>query len=117
LLVWASLLSVIIGFSPNTDQRFVLAGELLIIPPIVLNWHLYAFFARTRGVLFAVAAIPLHLMYYLVNGVSAAWGWFVHLLVGEPWRDAATEAYHEVGVRTWPPVPAKRGFGAEVRSP
>lgn len=116
VLVWASLLSVIIGFSPNTTQRWVLAGEMLIIPVLVLNWHLYAFFARTKGVLFTMAVIPLHLLYYLVNGVSAGVGWLVHLMVGEPWRDATTEAYHEVGVRTWPPVPAKREFGAEVRT-
>jgi glycosyltransferase involved in cell wall biosynthesis len=116
LLVWASLLSVIIGFSPNTTQRWVVAGELLIVPVFVLNWHLYAFFARVRGVFFTLAVIPLHLLYYLVNGVSAGFGWLVHLMVGEPWRDATTEAYHEVGVRTWPPVPAKRGFGAEART-
>jgi hypothetical protein len=117
ILAWASLLCVVIGFGPNTSQRWVIAGELLIIPVLALNWHLYAFFARVRGVFFALAAIPLHLMYYLVNGVSAAYGWFAHQVVGEPWRDAATEAYHEVGLRTWPPVPAKRGFGAEARTP
>lgn len=117
VLVWASLLCVLIGFSPNTTQRWVLAGEMLIIPVLILNWHLYAFFARARGPLFALAVIPLHLMYYLVNGISAAFGWLVHLVVGEPWRDAATEAFHEVGVRTWPPVPAKREFGVEARTP
>lgn len=116
VLVWASLLAVIIGFSPNTTQRWVVAGELLIVPVFVLNWHLYAFFARVRGVFFTLAVIPLHLLYYLVNGVSAGIGWLVHLTVGEPWRDATTEAYHEVGVRTWPPVPAKRDFGAEART-
>jgi glycosyltransferase involved in cell wall biosynthesis len=79
---------------------------------LLFSAPLYAFFLRRRGLLFLVAAIPMHLMYYLLNGVSAALGWLLHQLFGAPRPDPAIEAYHELGVKMWPPVPNKRQFGA-----
>ena len=73
---------------------------------------LYAFFLRRRGLPFLLAAVPMHLMYYLLNGVSAATGWLLHQLFGAPRPDPAVEAFHELGVKMWPPVPSKRTFGA-----
>lgn len=46
-----------------------LAGLLLL-----LNWRLYAFLARRRGLGFALAAIPWHWLYYLYNCVSFTLG-------------------------------------------
>jgi GT2 family glycosyltransferase len=46
-----------------------LAGLLL-----VLNWQLYAFLARRRGLGFALAAIPWHWLYYLYNSLSFTLG-------------------------------------------
>jgi len=37
---------------------------------MVLNRNLYAFFLRQRGIFFAAACIPLHLLYYLYSGLS-----------------------------------------------
>lgn len=37
---------------------------------IYLNWGLYQFFAEKRGVLFAIKVFPLHLLYYIYNGIS-----------------------------------------------
>ena len=48
------------------------AGLALLL--LVLNWRLYAFFARRRGVAFALAAIPWHWLYYLYNNLSFALG-------------------------------------------
>jgi Glycosyl transferase family 2 len=37
---------------------------------VFLNRQLYVFFWRTRGLLFAAASVPLHLLYYLYSGLS-----------------------------------------------
>jgi GT2 family glycosyltransferase len=50
------------------------AAALLIV--IALNWHLYGFFARERGVPFAIAAVPLHLLYFLYSGLAFLYVWF-----------------------------------------
>ena len=75
---------------------------------LVLNRGLYGFFVRTRGFWFACAVLPLHTLYYLNNGFAVLFGWALHHLFGEPMPDATTQAYAEVGVEMWPPVPAKK---------
>jgi glycosyltransferase involved in cell wall biosynthesis len=74
---------------------------------ILLNFPLWRFFARVRGPGFAVLVIPAHLMYYLLNGISFGVGMLLQHLIGPPLRDPTTEAYAEVGVQRWPPVPSK----------
>jgi glycosyltransferase involved in cell wall biosynthesis len=75
---------------------------------LVLNQALYRFFVKTRGVLFALAVIPLHTLYYITNGFAVVYGWTLHHLFGDPMPDATTQAYAEVGVDMWPPVPSKK---------
>lgn len=77
----------------------------------------YRFLARANGVIFAIAAIPLHLLYYLLNGICASAGWLLHHAVGEPAPEAAVQAWAEVGVRRWPPVPLKLGQGPWASAP
>jgi hypothetical protein len=74
---------------------------------------LYAFFARVRGWRFAVTVVPLHLLYYVMNGVSVAVGWLLHHLVGEPRPDPAIEAYVESGVLRDPPMAPQARSGAQ----
>lgn len=73
------------------------------------NLPLWRFFARVRGVWFSLRIVPVHLLYYLMNGVSFAGGLFLQQLVGPPIPDPTTEAYAEVGVQRWPPVPSRHG--------
>ena len=68
----------------------------------------HRFFVRERGVAFALAVLPLELLFYLVNGVALAVGWTLRELLGEPRPAPRIEAFAEVGLRTWPPVPARR---------
>jgi hypothetical protein len=82
------------------------AGALAIV--VGVNRALYEFFFKSRGLLFALAVIPLHTLYYVNNGVAVLYGWALHHLFGEPMPDATTQAYAEVGVDMWPPVPAKK---------
>jgi len=42
---------------------------------IILNRDLYAFFFRQHGPFFAIACIPLHLLYYLYSGLSYLYVW------------------------------------------
>jgi hypothetical protein len=42
---------------------------------VALNRKLYLFFFRQRGVLFAMACVGLHLLYYLYSGFSYLYAW------------------------------------------
>jgi hypothetical protein len=46
-----------------------------LLAAIVLNWTLYRFLARQGGVGFAVACVPLHLLYFLYSAGSYAIVW------------------------------------------
>jgi hypothetical protein len=50
----------------------------MVVGVIAGNFRLLRWFARERGVPFALAVVPLRLLYYLLNGFSAAVGWFQH---------------------------------------
>jgi hypothetical protein len=54
----------------------------LALALLALNWRLYAFFARRRGLAFALAAIPWHWLYYLYNSLSFALGTLHYWLRG-----------------------------------
>jgi GT2 family glycosyltransferase len=56
-----------------------LVAALLALLLVWLNFDLYRFFARKRGVWFALCAIPLHWLYYLYNAVSFAIGVALYL--------------------------------------
>jgi hypothetical protein len=70
------------------------------------------FVARERGVVIAIRVIPLHFIHYLLAGVSFALAWLLHHVVGEPQRHATDDAFAELGIETWPPVPRRRVTGA-----
>ena len=52
-------------------------------------------------------ALPLLIMFYLANGLSAISGWIAYSLVGAPMPPADVLAFEEIGVETWPPVPQR----------
>jgi glycosyltransferase involved in cell wall biosynthesis len=105
-LVWLALF----GFIAAAWTRRAVVAEislLLLVPVILLNWAMLRFFWRVRGLGFALAVVPLHLQYYLLNGVSAIVGLLLHHSVGAPMPDPTVDAFAEVGLQRWPPVPAK----------
>ncbi len=73
---------------------------------VILNLHFYRFLREQRGLAFALRAIPLHLLYYFVSGISAIVGWMLHHLVGAPQPPQETAARGGVGIQSWPPSPA-----------
>ena len=110
VLVWAAIASAALAWSTR-DTRWLLATGALLLAVIGGSSDLYACFARLRGFRFALAAMPLHLLYYATNGVSVCLGWIIHHAVGEPRPDPLVEAYAEVGLVRDPPLPARRRSG------
>jgi len=72
LLCAAMLSGLLVGFPKGPFVRAATAGGLVAcaVLLIFLNRDLYRFFARKRGLVFAVGTVPLHWLYYLYCGVS-----------------------------------------------
>ncbi len=105
-LVWLSAALLVLA-AVRRSPKLAGVALLLLVPVIALNWPLWRYMAGLRGVLFAIAIVPLHLMYYALNGVSFLLGLLLQQTVGAPVPDPTTAAYAEVGVQRWPPVPAR----------
>ena len=84
---------------------FGVLGCLALV--VAMSVPVYRFYHRTRGLWFTLRIIPLHLCYYLLNGLAAGTGWFMHHLVGAPAPTPEVQAFAEVGLQTWPPLPRK----------
>jgi glycosyltransferase involved in cell wall biosynthesis len=82
---------------------------IVLLGAIALNLPAYLFFAKARGIPFAAVVAPLHLLMQSVNGLGLCAGWVLRDAVGDREPDAATQAYAEVGVEIWPPVPRAKG--------
>ena len=106
VLVGLAALTVVVALGAGNARWLVLAG-LLWLPVLWFNRRLYGFFGQQRGLWFALRAVPLHLIYYFLNGMAVGWGWLVHHAVGEPQPAVAVQAFSEVGLESWPPVPRK----------
>lgn len=100
----------------------VLAMALHVILPVnALRWialaaaaavlvgaaPLFQFLASERDPLFAVCCLPLQLLHYVTTGISVVFAWSLHQTVGEPKRNVADDAFAEVGLETWPPIPRR----------
>jgi glycosyltransferase involved in cell wall biosynthesis len=106
ILVWLAVLGVLA--SAWTRSGALLAAALLLLVPVVLlNLPLHRFFYHQRGLLFSIGVIPMHLMYYVLNGVSVGFGILLNETFGAPMPDPTVDAYSEVGLQRWPPVPSK----------
>ena len=62
------LVYVLLGLS--IMGHFVYWGIAVLLSVVALNFQFYSFLAHRRGVPFALAAIPLHLLYHFYNGLS-----------------------------------------------
>lgn len=61
-------------------SEVLLVGLGALLALTLANLPTYAWFARERGLMFAVAIVPLHLAYYVSNALAAAVGIGQHLL-------------------------------------
>jgi glycosyltransferase involved in cell wall biosynthesis len=107
VLIWAMLSFLVAAlWLRRTDLLF--AAIACLTPVVLVNLRLYAFFARRRSLWFALRVVPIHVLYYVLNGVAAGFGWALHQLLGGPSPDPIIQATSEIGLKTWPPVPTRR---------
>jgi hypothetical protein len=95
------LVASIVTNGPLLD--YLAAASIAIV--ILRGWPLYMFFLRKRGPFFLVCAIVLHLINYVTAAVSITWGAFLAVMIGEARPDPAIEAFSELNLTAWPPVP------------
>ncbi|MEO0438049.1 MAG: glycosyltransferase [Pseudomonadota bacterium] len=65
-------IDLFMGFDAGPTLSVLMAALLLFF--LVLNWRLYRFFSRKRGLYFALAAIPWHFLFYLCSGLAFTLG-------------------------------------------
>jgi hypothetical protein len=87
----------------------MISASVVLLGAIAINLRASLFFAKARGIYFAIAVAPLHLLMQATSGVGLCAGWLLRDAVGDRAPDAAMQAYSEVGVETWPPVPRATG--------
>jgi hypothetical protein len=105
-LVGVALAALAVAAVWRTPWALLIAG-LAIVTVILGNLPLYRFLRRAAGLPFALGSVPLHFGYYIVSGLAVVCANVLHHLVGPPAPPAELQAFAEVGVQTWPPVPAK----------
>jgi GT2 family glycosyltransferase len=72
--VLVMLACLVLPFGAIRTELFVLSAVAFFLV-IILNRTLYTFFLRQRGFLFALACIPLHLLYYLYSMLGYLYVW------------------------------------------
>ena len=85
----------------------VAISAIAALTVVALNARLFWCLGRAGGVAVALGSVPLHLLFYFSNGLSAVSGAIVYSLVGAPLPPADVAAFEEVGVETWPPLPSR----------
>jgi glycosyltransferase involved in cell wall biosynthesis len=82
-------------------------GVVALIGLLFTNLPLHRFYARTRGYGFAILSAPLHIFVQVVSAAALCTGWILRDAFGDVSPDATTQAYSEVGLEMWPPVPRR----------
>lgn len=103
-VVWLAFILATVALV-RLDWHWLVAAAVAVTGVLVLNIPLYRFFGRVRGFPFAIGVVPLHLVYYIINGVSVMVAFALHQTVGDPKPPASVQAFAERGVVKWPPVP------------
>lgn len=98
-------LAMIAAFLPRPHVS--LNGGIALAVLLAANLPVYRFYLRARGLGFAIAAAPLHLLTQAISAVALCTGWVLRETIGDRLRDATTQAYSEVGLETWPPIPKR----------
>jgi hypothetical protein len=80
---------------------------LAVLVLLSTNLPVHRFYTKARGFGFATLAAPIHLIVQAVAAAALCTGWILRYLIGDVSPDATTQAYSEVGLEIWPPVPRK----------
>jgi hypothetical protein len=66
--------------APFLGKSMLAAGTLLLLIVVAVNIRFFAWCARLRGVSFALAVVPLHVLHYVVNATAVAFATARYLL-------------------------------------
>jgi hypothetical protein len=88
---------------PSETVKFVVALVVLLFT----NLPLHRFYTNARGLGFALLSAPLHISVQIVSAAALCTGWILRDVLGDVSPDATTQAYSEVGLEIWPPVPRR----------
>jgi hypothetical protein len=81
MLAWVGVGSLLLSLRfPKCVYALFPALALIFI----LNWSVYRFFFRMRGIRFALMIVPLHVLYHVYNGASVIGGLFYRCLIDKP---------------------------------
>ena len=107
VLVWCAVAAALLAWYRVLSHGWWIVLALLIVVGSV-SLPLCLFLVRRRSLAFALLVLPLHLLDLVVGGLGVAYSWVVRHTVGEPKPSPTIEAFVEVGLKTWPPVPSRR---------
>ena len=93
------------AFVPEPHPAAKIGATLAVL--VLTNLPVHRFYATTRGVAFALVSAPLHIFVQAVAALALCTGWILRDVFGDVSPDATTQAYSEVGLEIWPPVPRK----------
>jgi hypothetical protein len=93
------------AFVPPPPVRAEIAMALVVL--LLTNMNVHRFYQKARGVGFAAMSAPIHVLVQMVAATALCAGWSLRYLFGDVSPDAATQAYSEVGLEIWPPVPRR----------
>ena len=86
-------------WSENLAVALIIAG-LMNLPACI-------FFSRRRGPALALLLLPLHMIAQATAVAALTVGWLLRDTIGDRIPDATMQAFAEVGVEMWPPVPKR----------
>jgi glycosyltransferase involved in cell wall biosynthesis len=90
LIRWCAIVvgsaSVLVAAFYLPNNRLTFCWIVVCAALALLNSQFYLFLAANRGVSFALAAIPFHLLYHFYNGISFIIGLLRHLFVSRSLR-------------------------------
>ena len=89
--------------NPSVPKEWMVAVSAIMLS----NATLGRYYAKARGLGFTIAAFPLHFAMQAVAGVALLAGWLLRGAVGDRLPAATIQAYSEVGLEMWPPVPRR----------
>lgn len=103
VMVWLAVAALIAG---SLGLRPALVGSGALFAGVLwLDRSILRLFRQHYGFWFTVGAVPFQVLHYLLGGVSGFVGIFLRHSIGDPQPSASIQAFSEVDVVAWPPVP------------
>lgn len=87
---------------------FIITRDVGVLALVILaNLPMHRFYARKKSLMFAILSVPIHVFVQGVSGAALCTGWLLRNAIGDRLPDATTQAFSEVGLEIWPPLPQK----------